>query len=249
MPQDQAQFDFKKPIESNGNFKAFLNSKENTLKQKLSSEEPNSRVNNKSWVLVFVLMLSLIMLGTYTLLQGQENDRQVSTLKKQQVAGILEENTQNIVTAENFSLVLNQQTPKGFEITRQTGKFEYLENSEAVTTKFLAKPSKGGQELITGIEVSVAEYDNQLDRKGFQEKVLSKLGNAYELKSEDVNLPKDFKVSKIQAKEDLDSVSYYTAVTQDNYYLIKIYNQTSKFSDLNELSRFTDSFLQNLYLN
>jgi len=249
MSQNQTQFDFKKALDQQDSFESFLSSKENIIKQRLNSHSPENKVKSKSWALVFVLMLSLIVMGTYTLLQSRHNDRELAALKRERVAGVLEENTQNIVTADGFSLVLNQSTPKAFEIGRQTGKFEFLENTEATTTKFLAKPTKGGQELLTGIEVSVAEYDNQLDNKSFSQKVLAKLGSSYEIKSEDVNLPKDFKVTKIQIKNDPESTAYYSAVTQDNYYLIKIYNQTSKYSDLNELSRFSDSLLQNLYLN
>ena len=42
---------------------------------------------------------------------------------------------------------------------------------------------------------------------------------------------------------------FYTAVTEDNYYLIKLFRETKNIEKYENLNDFTDSILENLYLN
>jgi hypothetical protein len=242
-------FDFKQPIQRDKQFEEFVRTKEESLKRKLSPRKPSQ--DRHMWALVSILMLSLIGLGVFALIQKQDNERQIAALKSKGVAGVnesVENPMANIITAEGFSLVLKQPAPKGFQLDRRSSSFEYLANKTAVITSFLANQKVEGKEVISGIEVSVSEYDNKLDRKAFDKQVVEKLGPDFEIKSEDINIPNDFKLSKIQSKNP-ENISYYTTVTSNNYYVIKVYNQTAKYSEFSEISRFTDSILETIYLN
>lgn len=242
-------FDFKQPIQPNKYFEEYVRSKEQHIKSKLYRQPPQ---NAHLWAIVFVLMVSMVGLGVFALLQKQEMDRYLAGLNPNpSVAGISDSNQigKNIITAEGFSLVLNTQTPEAFQLNRESGQFQPLEGQTAVTTSLLAKTNQDNQELLSGIQVSVIEYDNKLDRKTYDQAILKYLGQEYEIKGENISIPSEFQLSKIQHKTNPDGVAYYTSVTLDNYYLIKVYNQTAKYPELTPITRFTDSLLEGLYLN
>jgi hypothetical protein len=75
------------------------------------------------------------------------------------------------------------------------------------------------------------------------------LGKDYEIKSTDISIPKNIKLSKIQQKNASADVSYYATVTADNYYVVKIINESVNYPELEEYTKFTDSFLEGLFLN
>jgi hypothetical protein len=245
-----SKYDFLKPIQESDEFGNYVKKTEQNLKQRINPKTPKtSHPNSYLWAVVFILMLSLIGLGTFSIVQKQKTDQELATLRNQKVAGANENlNVKNIIAADGFSLVMSQATPNQFKLTRQTEPFGFLPDKIAVKTSLLAKIPADGKDQISGIEVSVSEYDNKLDRQAFDQVVIEKLGKDYNLKSDDINIPNNFKISKIQAQAS-DGVAYYTAVTTANYYVIKIYTQTSKNNDLAEINRFTDSMLENLYLN
>lgn len=234
--------------EKNEIFRQYLKSKEKAIKSKFFTG--NSQNNqSKSWILVFVLMMGIVSLGSYSLNQNKEKNIQSTNIKNQGVAGVYEDKSQNIITGDSFSLVLTQKTPKGFDLQVKKSVANKITGKNSTVTSFLAKQNKGGQELQTGIEGWVNEYDNKMDKTIFEDFVLSKLGGEYEIKSRDINLPKDIKITKLESKNGNKDLVYYVTVTNENYYIFKLYNQTSKYPELNEQSRFTDTFLQGLYLN
>ncbi len=245
-----SDFDFSKTLSARESFEDYVSKKENDLKQTLHTSQPNYRRGNKSWVIIFVLMLSLVGLGTYTLIQNKENEKQISSLKNQSVAGAQDVNSaQNIISAEGFSLVLNQATPSNFALGRKSGSFEIIPEKQAVTTSLLTNNTKAGQTLQSGLEVSTTEYDNKLDKEAYENLIVSKLGDQFEIKSRDINLPKEIKVTKIQSKDNSEDIVYYATVTEDSYYLIKIYNQASRYPEFDDSTRFTENLLSALYLN
>jgi hypothetical protein len=239
-------FNFQTPNPSHKHFEEFARSKEEHLKQKIGRQEPQNR---HLWAIVSFLMLSLVALGIFTLLQKQDSDRQIAALQKGSVAGVNDrsEFDKNIITAEAFSIVTNQPIPSSYKLERQMVSSPYLEGKPAVVSRFQATVQKEGKDLVSGLEAWVTEYDNKLDRSSFTEQVATKLGGDYQVQSQDVVLPKDIKVTRIATSN--PSLAYYVAVTSDNYYVFKISNQTAQYSDLADLSRFTENLLESLYLN
>jgi hypothetical protein len=248
MPNKEfLRFNFTEPVKEAEDLTRFLETKQQSVKSKLSQKQGGA--NGHAWIIIFVLIFSLIGLGVYSVLKNRENENQIASLKNQTGANTPEENTKNIITADNFSLILNTPTPSNFAIKRQVLPSPFLDGKEVVQTSFLGANTKTGQELFSGIEVQISEFDNKMDKTLFEETVLTKLGEKYEVKSRDVSLPKNIKVTQIQQKNDNLDETYYITVTEDNYYIIKIYNQSSRYPEFNSTTKFTESLLPNLYLN
>jgi hypothetical protein len=245
---ENTNFNFTQPIIEADNLNQYLDEKEKAIKANLATAK-KTHSNGRAWILVFVLLLSLIALATYTLVKNRENENQIAALKNQTSTSTTDPSTQNIVTADNFSLVLNTPTPDNFTMDRKVITSPYLDNQTAVQVDFTGKNNKAGQDLISGIEVQVSEYDNKLDKTAFEQLVLSKLGDKYEIESTNISLPKNIMAAKIQQKDGNLDDTYYVAVTQDNYYVIKLYNEASRYSEFDDVSSFTNTLLPNLYLN
>lgn len=243
---DNSDLDFQKAVEAqNSSFDVFLKNQEAGLKSRLETKP--SPASSQLWLLVSIMMLSVISLGVYTLYQKQTTERQIAQLKNQQVAGV-QEVSNTVIGADGFSLVLKNPAPEAFKLDRRTVPFEFIPNKIASATRYVARVNRDNNELISGIEVVVSEYDNRLTEADFNKAVALKLGVDWVQKETDVTIPKEIKLTKFtSSKNQTDEV--YTALTTDNYYLIKIYNQTTKYTDLAELSRFSDGILDYLYLN
>ena len=239
--------DFQQAVEAqNSSFDSFLKNQEKDLKNKMQPEIRQS--SNQLWLLVSVLMLSIIGLGVFTLFQKQNSEKQIAQLKNQSVAGVQETNGNVIIGAEGFSLVLKSPAPQAFKLDRRTVPFEFIPNKTASASRFVARINRDSKELVSGVEIVVSEYDNKLNLEDYNKSVVSKLGSEWTVKDTLATLPKSIKLTKyISSINPNDEI--YTALTADNYYLIKIYNQTTKYADLAELSRFTDGILDTLYLN
>ena len=246
--KENLNFNFAQPVKEAESLKQFLEEKENAVKASLSSENKIKK-GSRAWILVFVLMISLISLATYTLLKNRENERQIAVLKSQTTTTTPEGQSKNIVTADNFSLILPTTTPDNFALERKNISFTFLDNKNGVQVNFTGKNTKAGQELVSGIDIQISEFDNKMDKTTFVQQVLAKLGDKYELKLGDVTLPKDIKVSKIQPKDGTQDQIYYVTVTEDNYYVIKVYNQAQRYAEFENVSKFTESLLPSLYLN
>jgi len=239
--------DFKEAVQAqNTNFDSFLKNQEDALKTKLEAA-PNP-APNQLWLLVSILMLSIIGLGVFTLYQSQTTEKQIAALKNQQVAGVSEDDGRVIIGAEGFSLVLKSTPPDSFKIDRRTIPFEFIPNKIASATRYVSRINRDNRELISGIEVVVSEYDNKLTTEDFNKTVVEKLGAGWVVQETNVTLPRGIKLTKY-TNQNVQSDQIYTALTADNYYLIKVYNQTTRYPDLAEISRFSDSILDSLYLN
>jgi hypothetical protein len=244
---DNSEIDFQKAVHAqNASFDEFLKNQEASLQQRLQPEvhKPSSQL----WLLVSILLISIIGMGVFTLYQKQITDRQIAQLKNQSVAGVQENSGNIIIGADGFSLLLKSNPPSAFKLDRRSVPFEFIPNKVASGTRFIARINREGQELISGIEVTVAEYDNKLTLEDFNLAVAKNLGSDWLEKGEATTLAKDIKATKYTNSK-LPTNEVYTALTADNYYLIKVYNQTTSYPDLSELSRFTDGILDTLYLN
>lgn len=239
---------FKQPLEDDSHFQDYLKSKEETIQKKDKAKRPQS---THMWALVFVLMVSLVGLGITALLQYQRSQTILAQFESSSVAGVSERtDVQNIITAEGFSIILDQPTPEGYELDRSSGPSEYLTELDSVTSSLLAQFDQDEANIISGIEVEVTEYDNALNKTEFADLVLSQLGEDYSKMAGEVEIPKNFSLTHLKnTSETTDGIDYYTAVTSNNYYVIKLYTQTSPFPEYITYTRFSDDLLSGLYLN
>ncbi|MEM1311899.1 MAG: hypothetical protein AAGF07_00340 [Patescibacteria group bacterium] len=248
MPKKEfLQFNFTEPVNESKSMNEFLEAKKNSVRRSLKN---NQNKTNYAWIVVFILLLSLFFLAGYSYYRNLESEKQIDSLKTQtNTQQLNQDDVQNIVTGDNFSLVLNRPTPANFRLERNVTESQFLEDLTTVKTNFTSSNVKDGQELISGIEVQISEYDNKLDKSLFEETVLTKLDTGYEIVTRDVILPKNTKVTQIQRKDMTEDEVYYITVTEDNYYIIKVYNQAARYPEFEETTEFTESLLPSLYLN
>ena len=89
--------------------------------------------------------------------------------KKSQVAGIQDNLVKNIISGDNFSLVLNEKTPDGFEMTKKSTQSPFFEQKNVVNFSFVKKIPNSSSEFL-GIQIVTSEYDSKLDQKTFANK-------------------------------------------------------------------------------
>ena len=234
------KYDFVSPIQQiknqkhSNNLEEFLD--DDFTKQKIAKKK--NRIFNL--VIITILFLSLGGLAGFSYWQtniGKNN-------KKSQVAGIQDNLVKNVISGDNFSLVLNEKTPDGFEMTKKSTQSPFFEQKNVVNSSFVKKIPNSG-DTVLGIQIITSEYDSKLDQKTFAGKTRENLGNDWEILSENINLPGEVLLSKIQKKD--KSQSYYTTVTQNYYYVISIL--TKNKPEYTETNRFVETLLPNLNLN
>jgi len=248
---ENTEYDFTNPFSADPI--AHIKQKNEELQKRM--QQPKSietKSSGGAWFVVLVLMLSLGALGAFSLMEIKNRDAQLSSIKdttSKKVAGVTDTKVSPTrITGTGFSVVMDEQSPEGYTLEYKKIDSEFLSNKTASVTSYMVEKSQNNEALKTGLEVAVVEYDNILDSKTFASKVLEKLGGDYTLASTSVSIPKDLKLSKLTSKNATDA-TYYTAVTKQNYYVIKVYNQTSKYSELVDYTRYTDKMLNNIYLN
>jgi hypothetical protein len=242
---EKNKFDFKQPYQSGEDFDTYIKETEYHLKNRIDSKTAHSNLIT----LVAILTIGLISLGGYVFWQMRDNESKLSDLQQKKVAGIQESTPQNIFSGEGFSIVLKNNTPNGFKSEKISVDFPYIKGKKGVETTYASKQAIGSSSVTNSISIVSSENDNKYDTKKFSELVISSLGKDYEVKSEDISIPKNLKLTKIQKIGDSDEINYYTTVTSDNYYVIKVVNESKNYPELDEYTKFTDSFLEGLYLN
>jgi hypothetical protein len=239
------KFDFKKPYQSGEDFDSYIKETEYHLKNRIDSKTTHSNLLG----LITVLTIGLLCLAGYLVWQTQTGGNTLSLLQQKKVAGVQENPVQNIFSGEGFSIVFKSNTPKGFESTKKSVDFPYIKNKKGVETTFYSKQEYNGIIITDSISIVTSEFDNANDLQKFSNLVVQNLGVDYEIKSSEVAIPKNIKLSKIQKKNSSGDVSYFAAITEDNYYMIKIINESRDYPELEEYTKFTESFLEGLYLN
>ena len=235
--------------ENKSSIDKMLESKKSELQQKILK---NPRKHSSSaWVMVFILMITLVGLGTFTLNELKRSNESLSDIKQQQVAGVKDVQGFSYppISGYGFTILPNQVVSEGFKLDRNTGQSKIFPGRTSVTSSFIAEELRDGKKMKSGIEVEVLEYDNKYNQADFTEIVKKTLPSSFEITSKDIIIPRSFKISRIEDKDKTGGIVYYTAVTTDNYYIIKIYNQTKDYQEFLSVNRFTESILQNLFLN
>jgi hypothetical protein len=252
--QNKTEFDFSRPIEFS-KFDAEIEPRhkpeEAPKPVEQSAKQPKQKglKNQQVLLIVFLLMVSLVVAGAFSIMQTlriQELEEELNP--GPEVAGITDSvDGDNIIVGSGFSIIVSEKTPEGFLLETDFGQVDLLDQSGSTTT-FMAELDKGGAELLTGIQVQVVEYDNKLEIDEYIDLVEEYLGSDYSLSSERVKVSDQFELAKFVPQSQDDPV-YYATVTTDNYYLISLYNQTSKYPEFTDHTRFTDSLIAGLWLN
>jgi hypothetical protein len=232
--------------------KDFLEKKEEEIKNNLSKQKTANKI--RTFSILAVLLLSTVILSVFYYSQSQENSKKISLSENrlQQVAGIFEDIKKpeskaiTAVTGESFSIKLEKPAPEIFEKEIKETESIFLENKQAIKTTFLANVKDQESRLLkSGISVEVVEFDNKYSNQTFANLVLEKLGQDFQVETRSIAIPKGFLLTKISNQD----TEFYTGVTQDYYYLIQIFRETKNNQSFQEINDFTDSILENLYLN
>lgn len=237
------KYDFISPIQQlKSNKNQDSSDLENFLSENFDRKQKQAKKKNRIFNLVIITILFLSLGGLVGFSYWQWNS---GKMKKSEVAGIQDNLVKNIVSGDNFSLVLNEKTPDGFEMTKKSIQSPFFEQKNVVNSSFVKKIPSSNGETALGIEIITSEYDSKLDQKGFANKIRENLGNDWNILSEDINLPGQVLLSKIQKKD--KSQSYYTTATKNYYYVISILTQNKP--EYAESNRFVESLLPSLNLN
>jgi len=246
--QNSENFNFQDPlgnVNSNKDFSSYAKNKAENIQAKIDSKTTGT---NSIWLLVFVLIISFASLSVFSFTQIQRKNQEIAMYERGEVAGISDGAVKNIIAGQDFSLVLDIKTPKGFNLDITQSNSPYLENQKTTQSTFINIIEKDGVDLISGVEILTTQNDGNLDLKKFGETVSNKLGDDYTLSESIIELSNNRTALKIDSSK-IDGIAHYVSVTQENYYVIKVYNQTTKHPDLVEYSRFSDIILSSLYLN
>ena len=252
LKENLSQFDFSQPVNLDNSSENF-DSVEKVIKKKLFTEKQkvkSERGSYKLLLLVFVLFLGLIATGSFSFLQTlriQELEQKVNLTE--QVAGAKDGpvKSENYIVGSGWTIVLLEQPPQGFVLETELKQADYL-NRQVVVSRFLAKVNKGSLQLLSGIEVEVAEFDNRMNYQEFVNLIKEYLGNQYIQASQPLLVSNQFSLTKFTPKSKDDPV-YYVTLTLENYYLIRVFNQTEKFPEFINYTRFTDGLIDKLWLN
>lgn len=236
------KYDFISPIQQlKGNKHQDYNNLEDFLTENFDLQQKKVKRKNRVFNLVIITILFLSFGSLAVFGYWQWNGGKVS---KSQVAGIQDTLVKNIVSGDNFSLILSEKAPDGFEMTKKNIQSPFFEQKNVVNSSFIKKTLSNSGEIVSGIEIITSEYDFKLDQKAFATKIKENLGNNWEILSEDITLPGQVLLSKIQKKD--KSQSYYTTATKNYYYVISIYQNKSEKAEIN---RFVENLLPSLNLN
>jgi hypothetical protein len=235
------KFDFKQPYQISEEFEDYVKETEVDVKTRMNGRSHNSFLVG----VASFLTVCLVLLGGFTWWQVFQNQKPQAA---QAVLGEKESDIQNIYSGEGFSILSKKAAPKGFELTKNLGDTPYFPGKKVVTTSLKNTQTYQNQTVIDGISVTVSENDGKLDAITFAQSVASSLGSSYKVGKSDTKIPKDIILTQIDSSKDVKK-QLYTAVTNDNYYVISIQQDSKNTPSLSEYSKFSDSFFENLFLN
>jgi hypothetical protein len=239
------KFDYKKPYQSGEDFDSFIQETEYHLRNRIDAKKGNSGVI----AFISIASICLLSVGGYVYWQSNQNPTQVASGQLKQVAGVQENLNQGTFSGDSFSVLLKTPTPKGFQAEKKSVDFLNIQRKKGTENTFYSIQDNADKKITNSISVVSSEYDDKYNLAQFSETVIRALGADYETKPGEIMIPKNIRVVKIQKKTDPKNVAYFAALTNDNYYLIKIINESKDVPELVEYTKFTDSFLENLYLN
>jgi hypothetical protein len=240
------KFDFKHPYKSADNFDEYVEQSTFHLKNRIESLTTHSQLRG----FIALLVVVLVSLGLFTYFQSRGKDASLADLNtKATVAGITEEEIQNIVSGDTFSIILTQPTPKGFKMTKQVRDSKYLAGKKAIVNLFESIQKKDQNDVINLIEIEAVETDGAKTGEEFAQFMSQKLGTSFEIREKDIEIPKAVKLTKILENNNTGTTAYYTTKTEENYYVIRVVNQSVPYPDLSAYTEFTNSFIPGLYLN
>jgi hypothetical protein len=235
------KFDFKQPYQVSEEFEDYVKETEMNVKNRIDGRSHGSFLVG----IASFLTICLVLLGGFTWWQVFQNQKPQPA---QTVLGEKESDIQNIYSGEGFSILSKKAAPKGFELTKDLGEISYFPGKKVVTTNLKSTQTYQNQTIIDGITVTVSENDGKLDAITFAQSIVSNLGPTYRVGKSDIKIPKDIILTQIDSSKD-NKKQLYTAVTNDNYYVITVQQDSKNISSLSEYTKFSDSFLEHLYLN
>ena len=155
----------------------------------------------------------------------------------------------NVVSGSGYSVVSSSPIPEGYKQSSGRESMPGLPNAQASLSRYLIDDSQTGERIRTGFEVLRSEYDGRLTREEFATAVLEELGaENHRVTNPSFVLPKDIRATIIEASDERQ-IYYYVATTQNNYYVIKIYNQTVGSAQFQAYTDFISNLDSTLYLN
>ncbi len=248
---NNTQFDFSQPVsfEESDYYNDFDKQFKPRLNAKLNSQLNQPKFNSGLFLVVTVLLLSLIAIGSFSIVQTIKIQNLEEKLNNgSQVAGINEQTSkEHFIVGSGWTILVDQKPPAGYVLEHSLIEADYL-NRKVSATSFLARMNKGAMQLTTGIEVHTAEYDNKMTLEEFVSVIEQYLGKKYLKSNQTLTVSGQFDLVRFSPKSKDDPV-YYVTVTFDNYYVIKIFNQTERFPEFIDYTRFTDKLISGLWLN
>ncbi len=249
---NNTQFDFSRPIsfeESDYYDAVEYNQLRSRLKTKHKSQTHQPKFNVRLFLLVIVLLLSLIAVGSFSIVQTMKiQDLEEKLNNGSQVAGINEQiKKEHFIVGSGWTILVDQEPPDGYVLEHNLIEADYL-NRKVSATSFLARINKGAMQLTTGIEIHTAEYDNKMTLEEFVSVIEQYLGKNYLKSNQILTVSNQFDLVRFSPKSK-DDPTYYVTMTFDNYYVIKVFNQTERFPEFIDYTRFTDKLISGLWLN
>ncbi len=238
-------FDFQKALEPKSVFEDFVVTKEKEIRDRINTKSTRSNTLSLWWFVLVLLLIALLCGGVY-LGYKYISTQTSSKTKTTQVAKKTDSESipSNIVSGDGFSLLLNTPTPEGFVSEKKTVEASAITGKIATNSSF--NKTIGDQKY--GLEVTTSGYDNKFDRDGYDLQVLKYLGTGSQLKDKNITLRKNITASKI-VTENAPNITYYTIVTVNNYYLVKISRAPESSPNSSTTNKFIDELLASINLN
>lgn len=247
MKTDQIPEDFSSS-QTSTQLQEYLQKKEVEFQSKMRKRHKSQL--NLSWVIITLLLVTLVGLGALSIREIQKGNQTITRLSERQseVAGVTNRPyEQEPITGFGFAILPDREIPQEFEQNREVINSPFFEGREQVESSFLVNIQTPQEQLKSGLTIGVLEYDNQLNHQQFSDLVAKTLGPSFSVKTDSIVLNKDFKLQKIS--NELESPTYYTAVTTDNYYIITMYDDLQGQAEYTAINQITDNLLDWLYLN